>query len=108
VGRRRFGANGELGMRSYAATRRRTRTLFVIQSIPFNVKPAEVIRAAKELELEGLIAKRNGSIYEPLTPHALGCATYSCAQAPTISQLLTSLDPTGSQRVGLICGTRRM
>jgi bifunctional non-homologous end joining protein LigD len=36
----------------------------VIQSIPFNVKPAEVIRAAKELELEGVIAKRNGSIYE--------------------------------------------
>ena len=36
----------------------------VIQSIPFNVKPAEVIRAAKELELEGVIAKRNGSIYD--------------------------------------------
>ena len=36
----------------------------VIQSIPFNVKPAEVIRAAKELELEGVIAKRNGSMYE--------------------------------------------
>jgi hypothetical protein len=68
VGRRRFGANGELGMRSYAATRRRTRTLFVIQSIPFNVKPAEVIRAAKELELEGVIAKRNGSIDDPLRP----------------------------------------
>ena len=37
----------------------------VIQSIPFTVKPAELIRAAKELELEGVIAKRNGSIYEP-------------------------------------------
>jgi ATP-dependent DNA ligase len=31
----------------------------------FNVKPVELIRAAKELELEGVIAKRNGSIYEP-------------------------------------------
>jgi hypothetical protein len=29
--------------------------------MPFNVKPAELIRAAKELELEGVIAKRNGS-----------------------------------------------
>ena len=40
----------------------------VIQSIPFNVKPAEVIRAAKELELDGVIAKRNGSIYDPSRP----------------------------------------
>ena len=37
----------------------------VIQSIPFNVKPAELIRAAKEIELEDVIAKRQGSIYEP-------------------------------------------
>jgi len=37
----------------------------VLQSMPFNVKPAELIRAAKELEIEGVIAKRNGSIYEP-------------------------------------------
>ena len=37
----------------------------VLQSMPFNVKPAELIRAAKELELEGVIAKRNGSVYEP-------------------------------------------
>ena len=35
-----------------------------IQSIPFAVKPAELLRAAKELGLEGVIAKCNGSIYE--------------------------------------------
>ena len=40
----------------------------VIQSIPFTVKPAEVIRAAKELELENVIAKRKGSIYDPSRP----------------------------------------
>lgn len=37
----------------------------MIQSSPFDVKPAELIRAAKELQLEGVIAKRKGSIYEP-------------------------------------------
>jgi bifunctional non-homologous end joining protein LigD len=37
----------------------------VIQSTPFDVTPAELIKAAKELELEGVIAKRKGSIYEP-------------------------------------------
>jgi ATP-dependent DNA ligase len=37
----------------------------VIQSTPFDVKPAELIRAAKEFQLEGVIAKRKGSIYEP-------------------------------------------
>lgn len=37
----------------------------VIQSIPFDVKPAELLRAAKELQLEGVIAKRKGSLYEP-------------------------------------------
>jgi bifunctional non-homologous end joining protein LigD len=37
----------------------------VIQSTPFDVTPAELIRAAKELELEGVIAKRKGSVYEP-------------------------------------------
>jgi bifunctional non-homologous end joining protein LigD len=36
----------------------------VIQSTAFDVSPAELIRAAKELELEGVIAKRKGSIYE--------------------------------------------
>ena len=36
-----------------------------IPSIPFDVKPAELLRAAKELGLEGVIAKRNSSIYEP-------------------------------------------
>jgi len=29
------------------------------------VKPADFIRAAKELQLEGVIAKRKGSLYEP-------------------------------------------
>jgi bifunctional non-homologous end joining protein LigD len=37
----------------------------VIQSTAFDVKPANLIRAAKELELEGVIAKRKGSAYEP-------------------------------------------
>jgi len=37
----------------------------VIQSTPFNVKPAELLRAAKDLQLEGVIAKRKGSLYEP-------------------------------------------
>ena len=36
----------------------------VILSRTFNARPAELIRAAKELELEGLIAKRKGSCYE--------------------------------------------
>jgi bifunctional non-homologous end joining protein LigD len=37
----------------------------VIQSTGFDVSPADLIKAAKELELEGVIAKRKGSIYEP-------------------------------------------
>jgi bifunctional non-homologous end joining protein LigD len=37
----------------------------VLRSTPFNAKPADLIRAARELELEGVIAKRKGSIYEP-------------------------------------------
>lgn len=37
----------------------------VIQSVPFDVKPADLLRAAKNLQLEGVIAKRKGSIYEP-------------------------------------------
>jgi DNA ligase D-like protein (predicted ligase) len=36
----------------------------VLRSTPF-AKPADLIRAAKELELEGIIAKRKGSYYEP-------------------------------------------
>jgi bifunctional non-homologous end joining protein LigD len=37
----------------------------VIRSVPFEARPADLIRAAKELELEGIIAKRKGSFYEP-------------------------------------------
>jgi ATP-dependent DNA ligase len=37
----------------------------VLRSGPFDAKPSELIRAAKTLELEGIIAKRKGSIYEP-------------------------------------------
>ena len=37
----------------------------VLCSTPFDAKPADLIRAAKELELEGIIAKRKGSCYEP-------------------------------------------
>jgi bifunctional non-homologous end joining protein LigD len=37
----------------------------VIQSTPFDVKPGELIRAPKELQFEGVIAKRKGSLYEP-------------------------------------------
>ena len=37
----------------------------VIQSTPFDVKPTELLRATKELRLEGVIAKRKSSMYEP-------------------------------------------
>jgi DNA ligase D-like protein (predicted ligase) len=37
----------------------------VIFSRSFNAEPAELIRAAKELELEGIVAKRKDSCYEP-------------------------------------------
>jgi DNA ligase D-like protein (predicted ligase) len=37
----------------------------VIFSRSFNAEPAELIRAAKELQLEGIIAKRRDSYYEP-------------------------------------------
>ena len=37
----------------------------VLQSQNFDAKPADLIRAAKELELEGIIAKRKDSVYEP-------------------------------------------
>src|SRR6266542_3041316 len=37
----------------------------VLRSQAFDAKPADLIRAAKELELEGIIAKRKGSCYEP-------------------------------------------
>jgi ATP-dependent DNA ligase len=37
----------------------------VLRSTAFDAKPADLIRAAKELELEGIIAKRKGSLYDP-------------------------------------------
>jgi bifunctional non-homologous end joining protein LigD len=37
----------------------------VLLSTQFKAKPADLIRAAKELEFEGVIAKRKGSLYEP-------------------------------------------
>jgi ATP-dependent DNA ligase len=37
----------------------------VIFSRTFDAKPADLIRAAKELQIEGIIAKRKGSLYEP-------------------------------------------
>src|SRR5206468_5754072 len=37
----------------------------VLHSMPFDAKPADLIHAAKELELEGIIAKRKDSCYEP-------------------------------------------
>jgi len=37
----------------------------VLRSMPVDAKPADIIRVAKELELEGIIAKRKDSIYEP-------------------------------------------
>ena len=37
----------------------------VIQSSPFDAKPADLIRAAHELGMEGVVAKRKGSLYEP-------------------------------------------
>ncbi len=37
----------------------------VLPLVAFDAKPAELVRAAKELGLEDIIAKRKGSIYEP-------------------------------------------
>jgi ATP-dependent DNA ligase len=37
----------------------------VLRSKNFDAKPTDLIRAAKELELEGIIAKRKDSVYEP-------------------------------------------
>jgi DNA ligase D-like protein (predicted ligase) len=37
----------------------------VLRSAAFDAKPADLIRAAKELQFEGIIAKRKGSLYEP-------------------------------------------
>jgi bifunctional non-homologous end joining protein LigD len=37
----------------------------VLCSTAFDARPADLIRAAKELEFEGVIAKRKGSCYEP-------------------------------------------
>jgi ATP-dependent DNA ligase len=37
----------------------------VLCSTAFDARPADLIRAAKELEFEGVIARRNGSCYEP-------------------------------------------
>jgi ATP-dependent DNA ligase len=36
----------------------------VIRSTPLDAKPADLIRAAKELEFEGVIAKRKSSLHE--------------------------------------------
>jgi bifunctional non-homologous end joining protein LigD len=35
-----------------------------LRSTAFEAKPADLIRAAKELRLEGLVAKHKGSLYE--------------------------------------------
>lgn len=37
----------------------------VIQSTAFDVTTAQLIKAAKELDREGVIAKRKGAVYEP-------------------------------------------
>ena len=37
----------------------------VILTQSFNARPADLIRAAKELNIKGLIAKHRGSVYEP-------------------------------------------
>ena len=37
----------------------------MIQSSPLDAKPAELVRAAQEHGIEGLVAKRKGSLYEP-------------------------------------------
>ena len=36
----------------------------VLRSTAFDAKPADLIRAAKQLQLEGIIAKRKDSLYE--------------------------------------------
>jgi DNA ligase D-like protein (predicted ligase) len=35
-----------------------------LRTVPFDAKPAELVRAAKQIQLEGIIAKRKGSVYE--------------------------------------------
>ena len=37
----------------------------VLRSAQIDAKPADLIRAAKDLDLEGIVAKRKGSSYEP-------------------------------------------
>jgi ATP-dependent DNA ligase len=37
----------------------------VLRSTAFDARPADLIRAAKELQFEGIIAKRKRSLYEP-------------------------------------------
>jgi bifunctional non-homologous end joining protein LigD len=37
----------------------------VLRSTAFEAKPADLIRAAKDLGLEGIVAKRKDSVYEP-------------------------------------------
>ena len=37
----------------------------MILSRTFNAKPEDLVRAAKDLQIEGIIAKRKGSRYEP-------------------------------------------
>src|SRR5262245_42051387 len=37
----------------------------VLQSTAFDAKPADLMRAAKELQFEGIVAKHKGSLYEP-------------------------------------------
>jgi hypothetical protein len=44
---------------------------YPVRSLSFDAKPANLIRAAKELGIEGIIAKREGTIYKP--GEAPGC-----------------------------------
>ena len=56
----------------------------VIRSIPFDAKPADLIRAAKELEIEGIIAKRKESRYrvtEKPSPHWIKIKNRNYSQA---------------------------
>jgi bifunctional non-homologous end joining protein LigD len=62
----------------------------VLPSVAFEAKPADLIRAAKELGLEGIIAKRKGSVY---CARPAGSARRTCV-APSGFRSRTCFRPT--------------
>ena len=58
----------------------------MLRSTAFEAKPADLIRAAKELELQGIIAKRKGSVYEPGGGAARGLSSSSIGRGSSSSE----------------------